>query len=105
MSKHKCDQDFIRSIVEQVLTEKYTPQPVIVDGIELTPEPSPGRKRKYVRSTITVDEKLWDLVQQECKRLQILPPRLIDSLLWLHFGKPTLSYQEEKEDLDHDCRS
>jgi hypothetical protein len=100
MSKHKCDADFIRSIVEQVLAEKYTPQPVIVDGIELTPEPSPGRKRKYVRSTITVDEKLWELVQEECKRLKILPPRLIDSLLWLHFNKPALSYQDEETEVE-----
>lgn len=98
MSKHKCDEEFIRSIVEQVLAEKYTPQPILVDGFELTPEPAPGKRREYFRATITIDQKLWDLVQKECERLGVLTPRFFDSLLWSYFNKPTLSYQEEKED-------
>lgn len=94
MSHHKCDEQFIRSIVEQILAEKFPP-PAPTEGLELTPDPVRGKRRDYTRTTITVDKKLWELVQVECEKLDILPPKLLDSLLWHYFGKPTLSYQDE----------
>ena len=96
--KQKIDEAYIRSIVEKVLAEKQLPPPVIVDGFELTPEPARGKRREYVRTTLTIDQKLWDLVQDECKRFNILPPRFLDSLLWHYFKRPVLSYQKKDED-------
>ncbi len=95
MSKHKMDEDYIRSVIEKVLAEKQPPPPVPTGELELTPEPVRGKRRSYTRTTITVDDKLWKLVQEECDKLHILPPRLIDSLLWHYFKKPMLSYQHE----------
>ena len=93
MSKKKnisqFDLDTIRSVVEQFLAEKQTP-PL---GFELTPEPSGDKKRSYYRATVTVDTELWKRVQEECSKLRILPPRLLDSILWLHFNKPPLSFE------------
>ena len=90
----KIDEKYIRSIVEQVLAERQPPQPV-QKGLEFTPNPPTGKRRNYIRTTITVDAALWELVQEECQRLSILPPKLIDTLLWNHFGQPQLSFQKE----------
>lgn len=98
MSHHKCDEDYIRSIIEQVLAEKRPSASVPTEGLELTPEPVRGKRRSYTRTTITVDDKLWELVQEECRKLHILPPRLLDSLLWHYFQRPTLSYQDEEKE-------
>ena len=99
MTKQKIDEEYLRCIIEKVLAEKQPPPPVPTEGLELTPEPVRGKRRVYTRSTITVDNELWKLVQEECGNLHILPPRLIDSLLWHYFKKPRLSYQyEDKEE-------
>jgi hypothetical protein len=86
---HKHDEQFIRDIIERVLAEKYPS----INDIELTPDPTRVKPRLYTRTTLTIDNELWKLVQSECDRLKILPPKLIDSLLWHYFKKPTLSYQ------------
>lgn len=89
MSKQKIDEKYIRSIVEKVLEEKH--------AIEFQPELVPTSKdRVYHRATLTIDVELWQRLQDECKRLHILPPRLIDTLLWQYFDKPKLSFETEK---------
>lgn len=71
---------------------------------ELVPEPetvkgSIGRKltRKFVKTTVTVDQILWSLFEQQAKKLKIDKSRLLDSILWIHYGKPRLSYGNEKD--------
>lgn len=69
---------------------------------ELVPEPetvkgSIGRKlnRKFVKTTVTVDQILWSLFEQQAKTLKIDKSRLLDSILWIHFDKPRLTYGNE----------
>ena len=83
------DINLIRKLVEQVLEER--------NQIEFQPELVPTSKdRIYHRATLTIDVELWQRLQDECKRLHILPPRLIDTLLWQYFKKPPLSFEIEK---------
>jgi len=83
------DINLIRKLVEKVLEEKQ--------AIEFQPELVPTSKdRVYHRATLTIDTELWQLLQDECKRLHILPPRLIDTLLWQYFNKPKLSFETGK---------
>jgi len=66
--------------------------------IELIPEPGvlkggrPGRRltRDYVKKTITVDLTLSELFDTECKRRRIPASRLLDSILWNHYGRPAI---------------
>lgn len=84
------DIELIRRLVEQVLAEKQL--------ISFQPELVPHSKnRTYHRATLTIDTELWELLQHECKRLHILPPRLIDTLLWQYFGKPKLSFEKDQQ--------
>ncbi len=90
MKKQKIDEKYIRSIVKQVLEEKQV--------VEFQPELVPTSKdRTYHRATLTIDTELWARLQDECKRLHILPPRLIDTLLWQYFNKPKLSFETGKK--------
>ena len=88
------DEQYIRSIIEKVLAERQGESPDC--AIELTPKPSRRNPRRYIRTTLTIDEQLWQMIQTECDRLNILPPKMIDSLIWNYFGKPKLSYEKEK---------
>ena len=83
------DVNLIRQLVEQVLEEKH--------AIEFQPELVPiSKDRVYHRATLTIDTELWQRLQDECKQLHILPPRLIDTLLWQYFDKPKLSFEIKK---------
>jgi hypothetical protein len=58
-----------------------------------------GRKqdRDFHKVTVTVDKELWKLFQREQKRLGASASRTMDTILWRHFGKPRLSFEDPAE--------
>lgn len=96
----------VRLIVSEELTKrKIEVNEVIHNGhTKLSPEPpsvtgkGKGRRyqRKYVKVSITIDEELWTLFQHEQRKVQTTAPRLMDSILWSHFGHPKLSFEKDK---------
>ena len=83
---------------------------------DLPPEPKeikkkPGTKAKgrsrqnrdYERHTLTVDSNLWRLFEQDMKSRRISSSgRMMDVILWNHYGKPTLSYMTESKEPEKD---
>jgi hypothetical protein len=65
---------------------------------ELVPEPQAmrgkgkGRKlnRDFERLSVAVDKYLLTLFEEEKERLRIPASRLLDSILWNHYGKPAI---------------
>jgi hypothetical protein len=65
---------------------------------DLVPEPTvikgkgPGRKlnRDFERLSVAVDKGLLTLFEEEKKKLRIPASRLLDSILWNHYGKPAI---------------
>lgn len=70
---------------------------------DLPPEPpregkGKRRTRRYGRITVTVDESLLRLFEEEQRTRSLSASRLLDSILWTRYGKPSLSYQGETTD-------
>lgn len=101
----QIDSDLESKITEMVakaIAEQLSGQsiPKHYEHTELVPEPttvkggSKGRRlnRLYWKKTISIDRTLWTLFEKEAKDLKIPVSRLIDSILWLRYGKPDLTY-------------
>jgi len=61
------------------------------------PERVPGTRREnreWERVSATVDSNLMKLFNLERKKRRMSTSRLLETILWLHYGKPTLSYDE-----------
>ena len=97
----------VRRIVQEELDRRLSGPSASIhnEHIELCPEADTitgegkGRrlKRKYERVSITIDPQLWTLFRSEQKKLHSTAPKLMDSILWLHYGKPKLSFEQQKE--------
>jgi hypothetical protein len=112
--KLRAGQDLderIRAVAQQVFQEMF--QDILNKGNmieefqEMPPEPTTlkgrgkGRRenRIYCKISVTVDAALWKLFMEEQRRSKISSARLLDSILWRHYGKPQLSFElpEEKQ--------
>ena len=98
----KVVQKRLQELKSGILNELRTDVPNERPYFDLVPEPetvkgSIGRKltRQFVKTTLTIDKNLWLLFEQQAKSLKIDKSRLLDSILWLHFDKPTLTYGNE----------
>ena len=62
------------------------PEPTVIKG------KGPGRKlnRDFERLSVAVDKSLLTLFEEEKKKLRIPASRLLDSILWNHYGKPVI---------------
>ncbi|MFC1834106.1 hypothetical protein ACFL2Q_05145 [Thermodesulfobacteriota bacterium] len=68
--------------------------------MEEPPEPRrvPGTRREtreWDRISATIDKNVMKLFNQEKKLRRMSTSRLLETVLWLYFGKPRLSYQED----------
>jgi len=99
----------MRAIAHEVCSEMLKNVPTVHTvgtAEDLPPEPAregkgKRRTRRYGRITVTVDESLLRLFENEQRDRSLSASRLLDGILWTRYGKPTLSYQdatEEKED-------
>jgi hypothetical protein len=70
-----------------------------VGALEEPPEPErvPGTRREnrdWERISATIDRNLIKFFNREKKKRRISTSRLLETILWLHYGKPRLSYDE-----------
>lgn len=64
-----------------------------IRDLELAPRPPLGSKSgQRVKTNLSIDSELWKLLQK-AHAAGFSVSHLIDSGLWLLFGKPDLSYQ------------
>ena len=79
----------------------------LVPTLEEPPEPErvPGTRkenRDWERISATVDSNLIKHFNLERKKRRMTTSRLLETILWNHFGKPRLSYEESKRTDDID---
>ena len=62
------------------------PEPTVIKG------KGPGRKlnRDFERLSVAVDKYLLTLFEEEKRKLRIPASRLLDSILWNHYGRPPI---------------
>ena len=63
------------------------------------PERVPGTRkenREWERISATIDSNLIKYFNLERKKRRMTTSRLLETILWLHFGKPKLSYEKSK---------
>lgn len=70
-----------------------------VGALEEPPEPErvPGTRREnrdWERISATIDRNLIKFFKREKKERRMSTSRLLETILWLHYGKPNLSYEE-----------
>ena len=84
------------SDVEAISLNEHT---VLVPEADTIKGQGQGRrlKRDYERVSITVDRELWKLFRKEQRQLKTTSPRLMDSILWAHYGQPKLSFEVEEK--------
>lgn len=95
------EQD-IRNIVQDELSKQkdsvmseHTGNTELVPEADIdNPDPKARKKREYHRLSVTVDKELWKAFRAEQKKLNATTPRLIDSILWAHYGRPKLSFEK-----------
>ena len=76
------------------------------NDFELAPKPqtirggAKGRKenRKYFNLSVAIDNNLNELFEEERERLNVPKSRLLDSILWHHYGRPKLTYGSDAEE-------
>ena len=98
----------IQRIVQEAFDKMMTTVPNIptvpnADTSDLPPEPASlkgtekgGRRqtRQYEKLSCTVDSVLFELFRSECTERKLSAGRMLDALLWNHYGRPELSYQQ-----------
>ncbi len=95
-------QALAREVFQEMLHNIPNGKNVIEDIQDMPPEPETlkqagkGRRenREYEKISLTVDKVLWDLFSKERKQLNVSSGRLLDIILWRHFGRPTLSFEQ-----------
>jgi hypothetical protein len=91
-----------REVFQEMLHNMRNEMNIITDTEDTPPEPrvitgeGKGRRenRKYVKASVTVDEALWQRFTAERDRMRVSTGRLMDIILWRHFGKPKLSFEQ-----------
>jgi len=91
-----------REVFQEMLHSMREEMNVIADTQDAPPEPhvikgeGKGRRenRRYTKASVTVDKVLWNLFVKERDKLRVSTGRLMDIILWRHFGKPKLSYEK-----------
>jgi hypothetical protein len=94
-----------REVFQEMLHSMREEMNVIADTQDAPPEPhvikgeGKGRRenRRYTKASVTVDKVLWNLFVKERDKLRVSTGRLMDIILWRHFGKPKLSYEKQDE--------
>jgi len=96
----------IKAVARQVFQKMFygmrEEMNTMADMQDVPPEPrvikgeGKGRRedRQYTKASVTVDKVLWNLFVKERDRLRVSTGRLMDIVLWRHFGKPKLSYEK-----------
>jgi hypothetical protein len=96
----------IKAVARQVFQEMFygmrDEMNAMADMQDVPPEPQvitgegKGRRenRRYTKASVTVDKVLWNLFVTERDKLRVSTGRLMDIILWRHFGKPKLSYEK-----------
>ena len=95
------DDERIRAIVREEISKFFEERDYELD--QLCPEPGaiqgygPGvrTQRVYQNFSSTVDIELWKIFTAKRKRLRTSTPRLLDTILWEYFGRPSLSFQKQ----------
>lgn len=88
-------------IVSRMLKKALSERPEIIqniqNGLELPPRKKilgeKGRKkdqRSWVKISTSVNSRLNDLFEAECKDKRLSRSELLDAILWSHYGKPDL---------------
>lgn len=88
-------------IVSRMLKQALSQRPEIIqniqNGLELPPRKKilgeKGRKkdqRSWVKISTSVNSRLNDLFEAECKDKRLSRSELLDAILWKHYGKPEL---------------
>ena len=97
-------RDVAREVFQEMINA-YDVKSLMPTDEEMPPEPrtitgeGKGRRenRQYERITVTIDEKLADLLKQEMKARSLSAGRLMDIILWNRYNKPRLSYEKRKK--------
>jgi hypothetical protein len=58
------------------------------------PRPTKEQKAKRVKMAITLDENLYNALQEKYQEGYSIS-HIIDSALWVHLGRPQLSFEKE----------
>ena len=103
-SPHTLTEERVREICGEVFEEMITNMQNVptISREDLPPEPEtirggePGRRenRRYRKTTITVDEGLWQAFEAERKRQGVSVSRMADICFWRALGKPRMSFEE-----------
>ena len=90
-------------IAQEAATEVFRSMSIsarseLVPTLDEPPEPEriPGTRREnreWERVSATVDSNLMKLFNLERKKRRMSTSRLLETILWLHYGKPNLSYE------------
>lgn len=91
-------------IAQEAATERFQSMSVsasaeLVPTLDEPPEPErvPGTRREnrdWERISATVDRNLIKFFNREKKERRLSTSRLLETILWLHYGKPGLSYEK-----------
>jgi len=57
----------------------------------------PHTGKSWQRVTVSLDETLVNLMNDECRTKRESLSRIIESALWVRYGRPRLSYQRDTE--------
>lgn len=95
----------VRQIARETFQEMIQTMRTIPPVFPESPLPLPhrtGRKedRKYTKMTITLDNVLAERLLSEAKKQRLSPGKILDSILWERYGRPRLTYQEERSEQD-----
>lgn len=89
--------EIVSSMLNKALSERPGIIQNIQNGLELPPrekiQTESGRKkdkRSWVKFSTSVNYKLNELFEQECKEKRLTRSQLLDAVLWSHYGKPDL---------------
>ncbi|MGO9571851.1 MAG: hypothetical protein ACLP5H_30365 [Desulfomonilaceae bacterium] len=91
-----------REVFQEMLHNMRNERNVMADAEDSPPEPETLKKagkgrrenRNYVKASVTVDKVLWDLFTTERDHMRVSTGRLMDIILWRHFNRPKLSFEQ-----------
>jgi len=92
IARETCEEIMRNMTSVQAAAGDMPPEPAAVLGVK-------GRRqdRDYRKITLTIDKSLWDLFEAERKRLSVSAARMMDIVLWRHYGRPRLSFEKDEK--------